>query len=292
MREGFINWRPQRASLDIVERCLDIIQEYQDQDLKLTLRQLFYQFVSRDLLPNSEKSYKNLGQLLGKARMAGLVDWEAIEDRGRTPWRPAQFEDLRDLAESALYAYRLDRWEGQNKYAELWVEKAALAGVLEPMARRYHVTLMVNKGYSSLSAMYESAKRIEENAAGRPATVLYLGDHDPSGEDMVRDIQDRLDLFLGGTSQFLRVKKLALTMQQVRRYNPPPNPTKVTDSRAKDYIRKFGHECWEVDALDPTTLQALIRTDLEAIIDMDLMQEIVDREESDKEALRKAVESL
>jgi hypothetical protein len=292
MKEGFIAWRPRSASLDIVDHCLRIITEYEEQGLRLTLRQLFYQFVSRDLLPNSEKSYKNLGQLLGKARMSGLIDWDSIEDRGRTPWRPNEYDDLQDLAEAALASYRLDRWAGQDEYAELWVEKAALAGVLQPMARRYHVTLMVNKGYSSLSAMYESARRIEARAAGRLATVLYLGDHDPSGEDMVRDIQDRLDLFLQRGGQFVRVQKLALTMAQVRRYNPPPNPTKVTDSRARDYIRKFGRECWEVDALDPTTLQALIQTALESIIDMDLMNEVIEREESDKEALREAVQNL
>lgn len=311
-----------------IEQMNEIIEEYQGQQLRLTARQLYYQLVSRDLIPNLPAEYKKLTALLTDARYAGLVDWDAIEDRGREPSVPSQWNSIGDLCESALRAYRLPRWKGQSAYCELWVEKQALAGVLEPLASEHHVTLMVNKGYSSASAMKESAERIRRatiededavtaayqklaaavkkhgktsaetrkaveqfrddlaEAVPREAVVFYLGDHDPSGEDMVRDISERLEEF--GVHR-LNVVKVGLTIDQVRKYNPPPNPAKITDPRAKKYIAKFGDKSWEVDALDPATLARLIRASFRDVIDLRLLKEIKAKEETDKERLRDAV---
>lgn len=301
MKEFFEDWNPKTEAAAKVAMCEIIIDEYLAQGLKLTLRQLYYQFVSRDLIPNNERSYKSLGTVVSKARLAGMLDWDAIEDRGREPDIPSEFTGLKHLVDNALHWYRRDRWEGQDTYAELWVEKAALAGVLEPLASEFHVTLMVNKGYSSQSAMYESAQRILEGTGAihdgehkvpeRPCTIFYLGDHDPSGQDMVRDIQDRLTKYTH-EHPTIYVDVVALTTRQVQQHQPPPNPTKITDSRAKTYIRKHGHECWEVDALDPATLQQLIRTEFENIVDEDLMDAVKEREERDKAQLRLAVENL
>lgn len=293
MKEKFEEWAPTVASRSRVEQCEEIINEYQAQGLKLTLRQLYYQFVSRGLIPNTDRSYKNLGSIVSRARVAGMLDWDAIEDRGRRPDTPNEFDDPGHLVEVALRAYRLDRWAGQTCYAELWVEKAALAGVLEPLASEFHVTLMVNKGYSSQSAMYESAQRITNGAVvddddPRPVYIFYLGDHDPSGQDMVRDIQDRLNLYTHHVIP-ITVETVALTTKQVRQYRPPPNPTKLTDSRAKGYLAKHGHECWEVDALDPSTLQALIRDAFETVIDVEAMDRVKKQENVDKARLRKLV---
>ena len=127
MKEKFDNWNPTPALAERVEQCEDIINEYTAQGLKLTLRQLYYQFVSRALIPNTERSYKNLGTLVSKARVDGILDWDAIEDRGRQPDIPGEYRDLEHIVKVALGAYRLDRWAGQDSYAELWVEKAALA---------------------------------------------------------------------------------------------------------------------------------------------------------------------
>ena len=299
MKEAFENWNPQGTTQERVEQCEEIADEYQAQGFVLTLRQLYYQLVSRALIPNTEKSYRNLGSIVSRARLAGMLDWDAIKDRGRQPDVPLQYDGLRHLAQSALGYYRLDRWAGQSVYTELWVEKDALAEVLEPLAREFHTTLMVNKGYSSQSAMYESAQRLIEawdelNGSGygnESCCIFYLGDHDPSGQDMVRDIEARLTKFTRGEIP-LQVKLIALTTQQVEQYDPPPNPTKVTDSRAKQYIARHGHECWEVDALDPATLQQLIRDEFEAVIDFDLMAVVKEQEKEDKRKLTEAVKDL
>lgn len=289
MKEAFVEWRPHGATLVRVAQCEAIVNEYKDQGLRLTLRQLYYQLVSRDLIPNTEKSYKSVGNILSQARLAGLIDWNAIEDRGRQPRNPPEYDNIQALVDAALWSYRLPRWEGQQKNVELWVEKEALAGVLQPLASEFHVTLMVNKGYSSQSAMYASAQRISK--IGKDTIIFYLGDHDPSGEDMVRDVQDRLRLFLQGEID-LDVEKLALTTAQVRQYRPPPNPAKMSDSRARAYVAKHGRSSWEVDALNPSQLQKLIRDAFEEVIDQELMDEIMAREETDKAKLQKAAKKI
>lgn len=284
-RENFkeINFRPK--SLAMITLCNEIIVGYQG--LRLTLRQLYYQLVIRNAITNQERSYKALGGLVSDARLAGLIDWDAIEDRVRVPRIPQEFANLKDLVDVALQSYRLPRWAGQEKYVELWVEKDALSGVLAPMARRFHVTMMVNRGYSSQSAMYESSRRFDEHR-DQECVLLYLGDHDPSGEDMVRDIQSRLDMFQTNVS----VRKIALTMEQVKQYNPPPNPAKMTDSRALGYVAEHGNQSWEVDAIPPDALHRIIEKAILACVDLDLMEEVKAREEIDKARLQEFVKDI
>lgn len=284
MKEPYRSTKFRPDSLAKIEKMAEIVGEYEEHGLTLTARQLYYQFVSRDIIPNTQSEYKKLTALLTDARYAGLIDWDAIEDRGRVPEIPSQWPDIRALVSSALRAYRLPRWEGQGKYVELWVEKQALAGVLSPLAWRFHVTLMVNKGYSSASAMYEAAQRMKRR--DEPENIVfYLGDHDPSGEDMVRDVRDRLCEF---GVEGLHVTKIALTMDQVDQYQPPPNPAKLTDSRATAYIAKHGDKSWEVDALPPDVLSRLITNAISAEVDDKLMEAVKKREEADKAALQRA----
>lgn len=289
--EAFREIKLRTESLTLVGRCNTIIDDYTNQGLRMTLRQLYYQLVTRNLITNQEKSYKKLSGLVSDARLSGLMDWDAIEDRGRQPEIPLEFENIQERVQAAVNNYRLPRWTGQDSYVELWVEKQALAGVLQPLARDYHVTLMVNKGYSSQSAMYESANRFTANCdeSGRAAVLLYLGDHDPSGEDMVRDIRSRLTMF---GVQDIDVRKLALTIAQVRQYNPPPNPAKITDPRAADYIAEFGPSSWEVDALPPNVLAGIIRQAFEGLIDQPLMDAVIAREETDRQALLRAAQRI
>lgn len=287
MRTAYRAKRFHQATLDQIELCNQIIKEYLGQGLRLTLRQLYYQMVANHGLPNLEKSYKNLSTVVSDARLAGLMDWDAIEDRVRRPVVPNEFRDLNSLVEAAFASYRLPRWQSQDYYVELWVEKDALSGVLHPIAREYHVTMMVNRGYSSQSAMYDSAGRFAEHAECK-RVLFYLGDHDPSGEDMVRDIQSRMEMF--GIE--LEVRKLALTMTQVEQYNPPPNPAKMTDPRAGKYVDKHGDESWEVDALPPTVLRDIIVSALESVLDRRKMNRMIKMEELDKTHLREALESL
>ena len=264
-----------------------IIDEYASDGYKLTLRQLYYQLVSRDKIPNAQKEYAKLSTLLVKGRMAGVVDWAAIEDRLRVPYLPYWVTDVPGAIKDTIDQYRLDRQEDQDRYIELWVEKDALSGVLRRVTQQYHIRLMVNRGYSSCSAMYAAYNRLLiPELDDKETTILYLGDHDPSGLDMVRDITDRLNEF----GVYPTVEHIALTMDQIEEHRPPPNPTKITDPRAKEYLSNFGNTSWEVDALTPQTLTRLIESRLHDLIDIEQFDLQLLREERDKETLKKFME--
>lgn len=264
-----------------------VIKTYQAQGYKLTLRQLYYQLVSRDIIPNKQQEYAKLSDLLTSARMAGLVDWNAIEDRIRRPFLPYYASSPEDAIKDIIRQYRRDRMEGQEVYIELWVEKDALSGVLRRITSRYHVNLMVNRGYSSASAMYDSAIRLKEAMGeGKKCYIFYLGDHDPSGMDMDRDIRTRLTEF----GAEVEVKRIALTDEQIKKHNPPPNPTKMTDSRSPSYIAEYGRTCWEVDALNPEVLDELVTEEIEAVIDIGKYHDMLDEEEKDKDKLKNYAE--
>jgi len=318
-REFFETYSPREDNAEILREISKIVDEYSEQGLTLTLRQLYYQLVSKDLIRNEEKQYKRIGNIVSQARRGGLLDWDALEDRVRVPQTPPEWDSLHDLADSALRSYRLPRLAGQENYVELWVEKDALAGVLQPIAYAHHITLMVNRGYSSTSAMREAAERVRKNCETygcRRATILYLGDLDPSGEDMVRDVQDRLEEYTNSGELILftddggleaegyearikrkkrlrvRVEKIGLTMEQVRRYKPPPNPAKLSDSRAAKFVAEHGTSSWEVDALPPRVLRVLIEREIDLLIDRQLVQKVIERENQDKARLKAALESI
>lgn len=278
-------------SLEIIERANAIIAEYASQGLILTLRQLYYQFVSKGWLPNLPKSYDNLGALITDARMAGLVDWEGIEDRTRNLISNSHWTSPADIIRSAAYGYHIDRWKDQPNHAEVWIEKEALAGVLQSPCSDLDVSFFACRGYTSASEMWRAGMRLKNKVkAGKKVTIFHFGDHDPSGIDMTRDIRDRLELFLGlpGHDQHrFKVQRVALTMEQVRQYNPPPNPAKTTDARFADYQQRFGDESWELDALPPATLVALVRSAVEGVLDRRLWNTAIEREDREKLELQK-----
>lgn len=277
--------------LAVAQQANEICVDYARQGYDLTLRQLYYQFVSRDLLPNKQTSYDRLGRIVSDARLCGIIDWNHVSDRTRNPviWAtsdPPQ-EELNSLAE----AYFLHRWRDGAYRVEIWVEKEALAGVVQRPASGLMVDYFACKGYVSQSEMWRAGRRLASYATnnGQIPVVLHLGDHDPSGIDMSRDIQDRLRVFMDGTD--LEFKRIALTMEQIRELNPPPNPAKVTDSRFEEYLREYGPDSWELDALDPAALTALIQREVEPYRDRDAERVILAEQEEIRDRLRNVAEN-
>lgn len=269
--------RLSKANRIMLERINTILEEYRNDGYVLTLRQLYYQLVSKDIIPNNDREYAKLSNILKKGRMAGIVDWAAIEDRVRVPKLPYWVRDVQHAIQDTIEQYRVNRMQGQQRNIEIWVEKDALSNVLFRVTSKYHIRLMVNRGYSSISAMYDAHRRLRSGDV-----ILYFGDHDPSGKDMVRDIRERMEEF----GREVDVRPVALTMEQIRRFNPPPNPAKITDPRAKWYIREYGRTSWELDALPPRELIRLAEEAVEELIDLDLYNRCLDREQRDIEELR------
>jgi hypothetical protein len=290
MKQAYLppkNWTGRTR--EVFEKIIEVVEDYQSQGYRMTLRQLYYQLVSNGVIPNDDKQYKKLGNLLNDARYFGFVDWDFIEDRGRVPKVNSEWEDINDIVNSAIHSYRRKRWEDQDHYLEIWVEKEALSGVLLPIAQKYHVTLLANKGYSSASAMHDSALRFIQNEnRGKNTHILYLGDHDPSGMDMVRDIAERMRIF----GSEVEINRIALNMNQIKKFNPPPNPAKVDDPRAKDYILQFGHTSWELDALSPKDLNKLLDKEIQALLDIEKYNNICKLEEYEKLQLEKVAQTI
>lgn len=278
------------ASSGLIAKCNEVVQDYLQQGLRLSLRQLYYQMVVRNIVPNTERAYRNLGKLISNARLAGLIDWSAIEDRIRVPRKHPEWNTPGDAMEQLIGIYRLPRWNDQPWHVEVWIEKDALTGVIEPITQERHVILMVNRGYSSQSAMYDANNRIKRALRdGKKCVILYLGDLDPSGEDMVRDIDDRLNEVFGAE---VKVVKLGITEEQVAQYNPPPNPAKMSDSRAAGFVDKHGYQSYEVDALPPDVLAQLIRGAIDQYEDPDLMEAVKRQEDADIAFLKTAKENV
>lgn len=257
---AYESWNPKRSTLALVNIAENICAEYAAQGYDLTLRQLYYQFVARDYLPNNQRSYKTLGTLVDRARQAGLLDWDYIVDRTRNLMGNRTYASPGSLVEEINERFFVDLWQDQDYRVEVWVEKEALAGVIQRAAGLRGVNYFSCRGYVSQSEMHAAAKRhayYERN--GQQVIVIHLGDHDPSGIDMTRDIQTRLHKF----GAFTEVRRIALNFDQIQEFQPPPNWAKITDSRAEKYIERFGQQSWELDALDPATLSNLITNEID-----------------------------
>ena len=271
-----INFRPD--SLRLIAIINSVIEEYTAHGYDLTLRQVYYQLVARDYIPNNERSYKNTGNLINDARLAGLIDWTAIQDRTRNIRQNSHWSSPVSIMSSALYSYAIDTRKDQPNYIEVWVEKDALIGIVQQIASTLDVPCFSCRGYVSASEMWSAAQRFIGQDRRERRVILHLGDHDPSGKDMTRDIADRLELF----GADVEVQRIALNWDQIDEFNPPPNPAKLSDSRASAYIEEFGTESWELDALEPKVLTNLIRTHVADLTDAGLLERASAKEKQDK----------
>lgn len=290
MKEKFEEGAFRADSMALIESANEILAAYAKEGYDLSLRQLYYQLVTQNILPNNQKSYNRLGALITKARMAGLVDWNMIVDRGRDTITPASWDSPLSIMQAVVSQYQTDRWANQPIHVEVMVEKQALEGVFAPVCRELFIPFTANKGYSSASFMYRRGKHLGRiTSTGKRIKILYFGDHDPSGLDMDRDVEDRLALFGGMDAADLEVTRVALTRDQIDEHNPPPNPAKMTDSRADDYVAEHGLESWELDALNPRILAGLVRSFVETNRDPDLWEEALEAEKEGHGWLQEAM---
>lgn len=340
-------------TLAVIQQANAICANYQAQGYDLTLRQLYYQFVARDLIPNKDSEYNRLGSIINDARLAGVLDWDYIVDRTRNVRSLPHWNNPAEIVRAVANQYRTEKWAKQPVRIEVWIEKDALVGVLDNVCPGYDVDYFSCRGYTSQSEIWGAAQRIGGYlSAGQRVVILHLGDHDPSGIDMTRDIRGRLELFIekdwvrenqyedghylldgiddsdeghedwplytaqiwedisdhlvgsvkkigeDGEEEWesyddtppFQVRRIALNFDQVQQYNPPPNPAKLTDSRAQGYIARFGRQSWELDALEPNVLAALVTTEILAERDVDAWAEAQSREDGEKAVLQKASE--
>jgi hypothetical protein len=305
-----IEYVPKRFGVlgeEMVQVAASICQEFADQGIDLTLRGLYYRIVARDLFPdsrrftkldtgrwvrddngtkNADPNYKWLGDIVNDARLAGRMDWNHLVDVTRSLRDLPHWDSPESIMDAVASQYRTQRWANQPKHVEVFVEKDALLGVLQGVCTRNDVPYFSCRGYTSQTAMWKAAQRLNDIADRQDVVIIHLGDHDPSGVDMTRDIETRLNMF----GCYPDVRRIALNMDQVEQYDPPPNPAKITDSRSGPYIEEYGDESWELDALDPSVLTALIEEEILSHRDPDLWDQDTDAMDTERFLLRQASE--
>lgn len=286
MKEEFEDWNApnkylHHSSRETIHKANQIIEEYQAQNYVLSLRQLYYRMVTKNLIPNTHGSYKHLGQVLSRARTMGLVDWDALEDRVRYTKGFGNEANPEDFMNDVHDSYREWIWRDQNAYILFLIEKDALAGVMERACGKWRVPFFACRGYNSTTEAYEIGKRLEYfRDIGKTIHVFHFGDHDPSGQDMTRDNEYRIGVYMRDPD--FKLERVALNMDQIRKYNPPPQPNKKKDSREPGYAAKYGEQSWEVDALEPLTLNEIVDAAVEPLCDMELFNAALEREQKNK----------
>jgi hypothetical protein len=248
-------------------KMLEVAIEVLSENHPMTVRQIYYQLVSRQDIENNRSAYQAVSNLLVDARKDGAIPWDWIEDRLRRPRTVSMWEGLPDFAETVKRAYRRDVWAAQPAYVECWLEKDALSGIFEDVLRRYGVTLNVGRGYDGWDSIHNAALRY---AAHDDVSVIYFGDLDPSGEDMVRSLRERIQFF--GCNP--EIVKCALTKEDVERYSLPPDLTKVTDTRRAAFVEKHGDISVELDALPLDVLRRRIVAEVEGRMDLDALDNL------------------
>lgn len=297
-KQFYVSTNFRSDALDLISLMNGVVDEYVQQGYRLTVRQLYYQLVARAVVENTERSYKRITGLVNDAKLAGLMDWDAIEDRTRAFIRRPRWEGASDILRASAQSFHMDMWVGQKKRVFVIVEKEALAGVLERACRAFDAPLLAARGYPSGTVLREFAQSdlIPCVLAKQQPVILHLGDHDPSGIDMTRDLAERFWMFITGKSGKAlgddMLQRIALTMDQIDEQKPPANPAKTTDVRFASYARKYGDESWELDALKPEYLDALVRQHIKEHVQMPVWNKRVKYVEGIRQAIEKVADDF
>jgi len=275
----------------IIPKVSELLDSY---SYRPTLRQVFYRLVAALLIPNTETTYKSLSRATVQAREEAIIDPLCFDDRVRSYQggdhgyeSPQDFIDtLLEEFRDAHEGYTKHMWDNQETTPIIWLEKDALFTPVSSIADRFRVRTYAARGYSSFTAVYEAAKEIQDFNA---CTVLQLTDFDPSGEDMVRDLERRLTRY--GAEDFNLVK-IALTQDQVQTLGLPPMPAKTADPRYERFYASYGSEAVELDALPPDELERIVRDAIWKLIDQDHWTQDTQRIDTEKEEVRDRITEL
>lgn len=275
----------------VLRQATSIIEEYESQGMSLTLRQLYYQFVTRNWIANKQEEYNRLGRIINNGRLTGHISWTALEDRGRSLMGYTTFDSPQQAISNAKREYKIDRWANQPYRPEVWVEKQAMEGVLSSICGELRVDFFCTKGYNSQSEQWRAGRRMAQYIQkGQRPIIFHLADHDPSGFDMTIDLTSRFEMFVGMP---VIVQRIALNSDHIHKYSPPPNPAKETDSRFKEYEKRTGtDQSWELDSLEPSVIRGIIRDAVTMVRDPKLWDEMAEQESDDMRVLEAIIEEL
>ena len=273
----------QKQSLELLDQVLKIIDSY---DFSLTLRQIYYQLVAKQIIPNKQEYYKKLSRVCVAGRDEGILPEEAFADRLRAVDKPGAWLDLNSFMETVKRSYNKDKWDNQPKYLEIWTEKDALRSVLTEITYQYDVSLMVARGQLSRTAIYEASERYKAKA-DRECYLYYCGDFDPSGLSIYDSIKNRIGNF--GVS--INYERIALTEEQIKKYRLPSDPGKQSDPNYNKFVALYSDDkVVELDSLPPDILRDIIRECITKNIDPGLLAQVQKKERDEGIRLNKFID--
>lgn len=266
----------------VIEHAQAILAEYEVHNISITARSLHYQFVARNLYDegakgNTQKNYKKLCTIINRAKLAGLISWQALEDTTRQVETPAAWRDPADFMQNYAHkVFGVDFWDNQEYRPYVLIEKDAVVGSIQAVCNGFRVPYLSCRGYASGTVLWSLGQELLQHSEnGQIPIIFHLGDHDPSGIDMTRDNRERLSMFAENDIEVIRV---ALNRDQVDKYQPPPNFAKTKDGRSAKYIAEHGKHSWELDALNPMVTSGLVKMCIEELINDDAWSESKKRE--------------
>lgn len=269
--------RRTRAEIQAVR---DAIYAVVAEDHPMSVRQVFYQLVTRGVIDKTEREYKNtVVRLLGLMRRDGAIPFDWIADGTRWQRKPKSHSSLGAMLADQASLYRRDIWRDQDACVEVWLEKEALAGVLYRATAAWDVPLMVTRGYPSLSYLHNAAESIQWEE--KPAFLYYFGDHDPSGVDIPRKVEEDLREFAPDAD--ITFDRVAVTPELIDELDLPTRPTKRTDSRSKNFVG----ESVEVDAIPPATLRSMVERCVEQHVDPERLAAAKEVEQAERDTLER-----
>jgi hypothetical protein len=266
-----------KKTIELLKHIAEICDEYQAKGLLISVRQCYYRCVSRGLCSNSKDSYDKISDVIAKGRLAGILDWDIIEDRTRFTRENAHWSSPQEIIRDAAEQYRIDTRKTQPRYVEAWVEKDALIGILEHVCSRLDVPCLSCRGFPSITLLHEAANRFRDKP--KPV-IIYGGDHDPSGLKIPKVIQDRLTRTFGVD---IELRRIGLTLDQIKELSLPPYPAKEQDANYQEYVETTGlTQAWELDALPPDRLAEIFENAINELTDFSELQKLREKENADK----------
>jgi len=279
----------QKQSLELLIQVKEIIESY---DFPLTLRQIYYQLVAKQIIPNQQKYYMKLSRLCVIGRDESILPEGAFADRLRQVDKPSSWFNLPDYMRTVKQSYRKDKWQEQDAYIEIWTEKDALRGVLTKVTYSYDVPLMVVRGQVSRTAIYESYERFAEKIdEGKSCYLYYAGDFDPSGMSIYHSLVERIKGH-GDAGQYVTFKRIALTPEQIKEYRLPSDPAKQADPNYRRFVSEYGDNVVELDSLPPDVLRDIVEHCIAEHIDRELLIQVEETETKERGRLQEFVEGL
>jgi len=253
------------------------------EDHPQSVRHVYYRMTDPRLLfpvPKTENGYRQVGRELVKLRQQGIIDYGWISDSTRMGHFVNTFTDASDFISSFAGLYRADLWRDLPVYPEVWCESRSIAGVIRALCQEHGVSLYPAGGFSSETFIWEAAQQINRASNGRQLRVFYIGDYDPAGVLIDKDIERKMRLHLDPCVDMTFIR-IAITEEQIKQYDLPTKSRKETDLRVLDLKKTV-----EAEAMPASVLRQLLRGQFEALIPDGKVDAIRAAEESEQAFLR------